>query len=119
MDDFLLFKNYFEKFLPVEDDELIEIASVFEPLEVQSAEVFLPEGTVDRYIYLLWEGIVRLFYSTENKDISLMFFRKTGIFSSFISFSREVPSPVSLQAITNVLLLRARKNALEDLYQKN
>lgn len=50
MDDFLLFKNYFEKFLPVEDDELIEIASVFEPLEVQSAEVFLPEGTVDRYI---------------------------------------------------------------------
>ena len=48
-----------------------------------------------------------------------MFFRKTGIFSSFISFSREVPSPVSLQAITNVLLLRARKDALEDLYQKN
>lgn len=121
MEDIEYFNLFFSEFENLTAEELQQTFSICEFVEYRKNEIILAEGEIDRYVYFLKEGMVRQFYTNpENlKDYSVMFFWRTGIVSSYISYTREIPSPISLQALVPTQIYRAKKTDLENLYAKN
>ena len=87
------YKSFYEKVFPISDDEFLQTMAITEFLELGKNKILVEEDKVDKYIYFLVEGIVRLYYIDEEttKETNVMFFHRTGIFTSYISYVREKP----------------------------
>jgi CRP/FNR family transcriptional regulator, anaerobic regulatory protein len=61
------------------------------------------EGQVERYIYFICEGIVRVFFTDKDKEISLDFAFEGTFTTSYASFLQQQPSVIYIEALTEKL----------------
>lgn len=115
------YKSFYEKVFPISDDEFLQTMAITEFLELGKNKILVEEDKVDKYIYFLVEGIVRLYYIDEEttKETNVMFFHRTGIFTSYISYVREKPYRLRMETLTKTTLFRAPKSKVEALAASN
>lgn len=66
---------------------------------VAKGEIILPEGEVERNIYFIESGAVRVFLLTELEELTIRFGYKGSIINSLASFISEKPSEFYMEAI--------------------
>ena len=82
---------------------------------VKKKEYLLRKNQREDYLYFIISGCIALIVESENKSSVLGFGYDSSIITSFISFSTQNPSELSLVAISDTELLKISKRELNQL----
>lgn len=82
---------------------------------VKKKEVVLEEGEVANCLYWVESGILRLWHNADGNDITLQFFHKNQMVSSFESFYLNKPSQFTLEAIEDSEVIGISRSDFEQL----
>jgi CRP-like cAMP-binding protein len=109
--------DYFEKHLPLNEDEKSIVEDVFKERRVKRRQFILQEGDVCVHNTFVVEGCFRTYYSDPNgKEHNLQFAIEnwwTGDIQSF--FSKE-PSKLYIEAMENSVILQIKREDQFKLY---
>lgn len=110
-------KEIIRRTIAVEENDLEFALSLFEPVFLKKEEFFLKSGSVCNEVAFIKEGgILREFYTNEaGEEVTHCFFLENEFMSSVSSFTKQIPSNVSIQAISDTQLLVISKSNLEML----
>jgi CRP-like cAMP-binding protein len=111
-----MFKTFLKDHLFVSDEDWITIKDRLHVEVYDKNEVLTKLGEVEDRLYFLADGVVRLFYEGESKDITLNFAFPNTFISSYSSFLTKSPSEYILQTLTACEVKYLRRQDLEDLY---
>lgn len=102
--------NYFSKFLPLEDQEIVFLKSVFRERKVKRRQFILQEGDICRYNSFVVEGCFRMYMVDENgKEHNLQFAIENWWIGDLGSFHSEQPSQLNIEAIEKSVILQIKK----------
>ena len=102
--------NYFSNFLPLEQDEIAFLESVFRERKIRRRQFILQEGDVCRYNSFVVEGCFRMYMVDENgKEHNLQFAIENWWIGDIGSFHSEHPSKLNIEAIENSVILQIKK----------
>lgn len=85
--------------------------------ELEKNEIISNQGDVENYMYCIFEGVVRKFNHTKEKEYTLGFQFPVSFFTSYSSFIMRIPSMMSLQALSYVRLARISYQNMQTLYK--
>lgn len=112
-------KKYIDQLATIEPTAWKDLSGKFEPVVYQKDEKILSVGEVETCIYFLNRGLVRKFVPTgEEKSISIGFFFENSFFSDYNSFLTGSPSFYSIEALTEIEILKINRENLFNLYEK-
>lgn len=84
-----------------------------EKQQLKRGEYLLRSGQIDRYLYFVEQGSLRVYFPTENGEEYAVAFGYTGnIFNSVPSFLLEKPSEFAIQALKKSRILKISKQQL-------
>ena len=91
-----------------------------ETVSCRKDEYLTKAGEVEKYFYLVLEGVQRLYYLTPEGNEVVLGFTFTGNFSGVHdSFVQQTPAQCYLQALSDTKLLGIRRKDLEALYDRH
>jgi len=73
-------------------------------------------GSIEKKLYFLLDGAVRLYYELENKDVTLNIGFPNSFISSYTSYLTRTPSDFILEALTPCTYLEISYDDLNDIY---
>lgn len=88
-------------------------------LIIKRNEFIISEGQVEKHIYLILEGAVRVFYINGLEEHSIRFGYKDSVITSLASFMNGSPSELFIQAIRKTKLLSISKDNFNSLIQSD
>jgi CRP-like cAMP-binding protein len=102
--------TYFEKFLPLDEQEISFLKSVFKERKVRRRQFILQEGDVCKYNSFVVEGCFRMYMIDENgKEHNVQFAVENWWIGDIGSFHSEQPSQLYIEAIENSVILQIKK----------
>ncbi len=112
-------KNYFNKYVNINDAEIDLICSHLKEKTFQKKEFLLSEGAICRFNYFILKGVIRSYYvDDKRKEKITQFAMDNWWVTNMESFIRQTPSTQDLQAIEETTVLCLSKEALEILYNE-
>lgn len=110
-------RTYLENHFEISEGDWEYIQTKLKELKFVKNAIITEQGRVEDSIYFVEEGILRLFYEAENRDITLNLGFPNGFISSYSSFLKGAPSDFILQTLSPCTLLQVKKADLEEIYQ--
>ncbi|WP_342085136.1 Crp/Fnr family transcriptional regulator [Dyadobacter sp. OTU695] len=108
-----------ESLVSLSEEEWALLGGAFTERAVDSKTVITSEGEIEKEIYFIASGLVRLFYKTKDNDqITAFIFCENMFASSLESFIRQQPSTQNLETLENCTLLVLSKDKLDALYEQ-
>ncbi|QMW05079.1 Crp/Fnr family transcriptional regulator [Spirosoma foliorum] len=101
------------------DDDWLRFSSIVEAVTYKKNDFLIQAGQVEKYIYYLDEGMVRLFLNDNGRDISLDFIFTNDFVSAYSSFLTGQPTAFTVQALSDVQALRFSREKLLTLYDQS
>ena len=102
--------TYFEKFLPLEEEEISFLESVFKERKVRRRQFILQEGDVCKVNSFVVEGCLKMYMVDENgKEHNLQFAVENWWIGDIGSFHSEQPSKLYIEAIESSVILQIKK----------
>jgi CRP-like cAMP-binding protein len=102
--------DYFNKILPLNDEEKAFADEVFKERRVKRRQFILQEGDICNTNTFIVEGCFRMFMVDENgKEHNLQFAIENWWIGDIGSFHSEKPSKLYIEAIENSVVLQVRK----------
>jgi CRP-like cAMP-binding protein len=80
-------------------------------------EAITKDQQIEKHIYFIESGIVRLFFERQDRDITFNFGFPHHFISAFSSFISQQPSKFCLQALTDVKAIALSKDRLDFIYK--
>jgi CRP-like cAMP-binding protein len=102
----------------IDDQQLGDLAARLTYREYAKGDLLIREGQVEAYLYFVIEGMARTFFMHGEKEISLEFFFPGDFTSSYVSFLKEMPSELNIEAFTPLQILRIHRDELYEVYQR-
>lgn len=87
--------------------------------QLSRGEFLIREGEVERNLYLVESGALRVFYLTEFEEMTIRFGYKGSMITSLSSFIRETPSEFYIDAIRKTSVKVISKDKLMALVNEN
>lgn len=112
-------RQRFDTLTPQTEEDWHRFTAIVEPVVYQKNDFLIQAGQVEQYIYYVVEGIVRLFLNDDGKDISLDFVFRNDFVSAYSSFLSGQPTAFTVQALTDVQVLRFSRTNLLSLYDQS
>lgn len=110
---FDVFKEQALRFVQFLPEEFEYYQQKVEYKEISKKGIILNEGEVENYIYFILEGVVRVFFQGDKREICVDFGFSNQLVCSFISFQTRRSSALTIQAITPVKYLRIHRDDVE------
>lgn len=110
---------YFNKFLPLSDEEFKDLTQFFEFREFDKKEQIVKLGEIDIYYNIILKGLVRKFVMVGKKDVTMQLSTEGQMIHSEISFNRQVPSEAIVETIEATILLSISYDNLQLIYKMN
>ncbi|WP_316803292.1 Crp/Fnr family transcriptional regulator [Pedobacter nototheniae] len=109
--------SYFEKYLPLNDDEIQALMSRITQRKIKRRQLLLQEGDVCKYFYYVQSGCFKM-YGVDDKGIehNLVFAAEDDWISDIGSLHKELPSKLFIEAIEPSVVLQISKGDLWYLY---
>lgn len=102
--------DYFNKFLPLTEEEKSYIGKTFIERSIKRRQYILQEGDVCKYNTFVVEGCFRMFAVDEKgKEHNLQFAIENWWIGDIGSFHSEQPSKLYIEALENSLILQIKK----------
>lgn len=111
--------DYFEKMIPLADEEGQLIASKFQPRLYRKRHFLLQEGDICDTFNFVVSGCLRLFKTDESGTTHIIqFATENWWISDMGSFYSGKPSEMNIEAIEDTAVLQIKHDAVMDLYQR-
>lgn len=110
--------QFINQFVEFEKEEIQEIQSRVEFLELSKGEIYINEGEIADTIAFTNKGYLRVYYNHDGEEITRDITPLNTFATALPSFVSQVPSFEIVSAITNCQLIIISKQNLEDLYNK-
>lgn len=112
-------KTFWKKIHPLTQEEETAFLAAWKMVTFKRKEIITSVGDIERYLYFVLEGIQHSYYIKDGKAHTMAFTYPpsfSGIPDSFIS---QQPSPISLECITDSIMLRIPYHQLQELLEKH
>lgn len=110
--------GFLSKFCDVTEKDKEVFRELLEFIELDKNTTFSYQGNTENYMYCLFEGLIRKFVATDDKEYTLGFHFPVSFFTSYTSFIMNSPSKFNMQTLTNVRLGRISKENMAVLYKE-
>ena len=105
---------------PLKEEEWEAFSKPWNPVAVQRKELITQGGQTEKYLYVVLEGIQRVYYSDEQgREATLVFTYAPSFGGVLDSFLLQQPSRYEYEALTGSLLLRASYTDIEQLMNEH
>ncbi len=112
------FNNYLKQF-PHYTPEVFEIVtSYLSKKEIKAGDYFLRQGKISKSIAFIEEGLLRLYYLNDGKEVTNCFCKENTITCSYSSLITQTESEIAIQTIEDSKLLILPYDSLQELYKK-
>lgn len=102
--------DYFEKFLPLNDEEKSVLKEYFKERRIKRKQFILQEGDICKHNTFVVEGCFRMYMIDEKgKEHNLQFAIENWWIGDIDSFHSEKPSRLYIEAIENAVILQCKK----------
>lgn len=98
-------KEQIEIFTKLSNESWLKVSDAFTLKDFKKGDLFAEEGKVCKYVGFNLQGIFREYFYHDGIDKTSDFVFENAFFSSYISFSQQVPSDVYIEALTDVTAL--------------
>ena len=110
--------DYFNKLLPLNNEEAAFIEEVFKPRNVKRRQFILQQGDISKLNTFVIEGCFRMYLVDENaKEYNLEFAIENWWTGDIQSFFSNEPSKVYIEAMENSVVLQIKKEDQFKLFQ--
>lgn len=116
MDPFI---QYLQAISPLRDSTQKDLAQVLKKIELPKNHILLKQGQVCHYLYFVEEGLLRLYYYRDGKDITDYFAPEQNIIGGIDSFFSKKPSEKIIETLEPCKLTAISYTDLEHLYQQH
>jgi CRP/FNR family transcriptional regulator, anaerobic regulatory protein len=119
MSSFKQFKEFLKNvsFLTESDCNLFE--PFLQTKQLESKDIFLREGQVCRELGFINNGIFRMYYLSEGKEINTHFSFENEFVVNYDSFIQETPSRYYIQALADAEIVTFNLQTLQNAYNKS
>lgn len=111
---YLLSKN-----IPLNDKDWNEFSSKHTRREFKKKDVILKVGEVENYLSVVEEGVARLFFEKDNKELTIRFVFNYQHLTAYDSFTQRTPSKCNVEALTDMVVWRVHYDDLQGLYRRH
>ena len=102
--------DYFNKFLPLDDEEMAFVEEVFKERRIKRRQFILQEGDISKFNTFVVEGCFRMYKVDENgKEHNLQFAIENWWIGDIQSFFTNEPSKLYIEAMENSIVLQIKK----------
>lgn len=102
--------DYFEKFLPLNEEEKSFVEEVFKERSIKRRQFILQEGDICVFNSFVVEGCFKMYMVDENgKEHNLQFAVENWWIGDIGSFHSEEPSKLYIEALENSIILQIKK----------
>lgn len=109
--------DYFEKHLPLDEEEKSVVKEVFKERRVKRRQFILQEGDICKYNTFVVEGCFKMYLIDSNvKEHNLQFAIENWWIGDIGSFHSAKPSRLNIEAIENSIILQIKKEDQWKLY---
>lgn len=109
-------RTYFTAYHDFSADDWQRIDAAFEPKTYRKGEFLLKAGQIDRYIWFIERGVLRIYEETKNGDEQTFYFMSSGQFVADIeSFNQRLPTDGNIQVVTDCQMLAISYNAFQEI----
>jgi CRP-like cAMP-binding protein len=102
--------DYFNKILPLDDEEKTFVEGVFKERRVKRRQFILQEGEICKHNSFVLEGCFKMYFVDDNgKEHNLQFAIENWWIGDISSFHSEEPSKLFIEAVENSIILQIKK----------
>ena len=99
---------------------LNSFAQISERKIISKGDYILKEGQIERNLYFVETGAIRVFYLSEFEEQTIRFGYQGSFINSLSSFIKEVPSEFYIEAIRKTTIkIISKENVLKLVYESN
>jgi len=114
-----LILSNFAMHIALSSDEREEVLTFFQQKMVAKRTFLLQPGKIDRYIYFVTRGCLRMFYTdNEGIDHNICFYPENWWACDIVSFFKEKPAVNTIQALEDSEVYYMSLSRLEELFLK-
>ena len=107
--------SFFETEYPLNKDGLRKLLSLFKLEIIKKGTLILNEGTEEKSLRFLNNGIVREFYATSKKETNINFFTEPQFITDLSSFNTDSKTKKYQEALSDIELLAIDKSSFRKL----
>ena len=89
---------------PLSPETHEKLTNILVRFELAKGDLFLREGEICKYYSMVAQGMIRLFYDKNGRDLTEHFSYEKGIFVSLESYFRQTPSYLMIEALEPTLI---------------
>lgn len=104
---------------PLNPETHEKLANILVRFELAKGDLFLREGEICKYYSMVAQGMIRLFYDKNGRDLTEHFSYEKGIFVSLESYFRQTPSYLMIEALEPTVIYSFPHDQLQDLMRTN
>jgi len=118
MTNFSEISKFFETEFPLNKDGLKELFSLFKTENHNKSTLVLEANSIEKQLRFLNNGIIREYYSTEDKDININFYTNPQFITDLLAFKNNSKTKKNQDCLTDVELLVVDKKKFIKLLDK-
>ncbi len=108
------------RFQVLPTDVMEELGTIWTPMEAGRKELLTAAGQVERHLYLVLDGVQRIYYEDEkDREATILFTYKPSFSGVLDSFLMQLPSKYNFETLTPSSFLRTSFNEFNGLMQKH
>ncbi|MCC6582635.1 MAG: Crp/Fnr family transcriptional regulator [Chitinophagales bacterium] len=112
-------KNYFLRLTPkIVIEELNELVEQFTVDKFSKKQMILKAGEHSDTVYFVYEGLVRIYYVKEDKEITNWFIKENMMFAATYSILTGEPNYSNYETLEDTYVLKVKYSVLESYYRK-
>lgn len=111
--------NSFNTIHPIDKMAWDDLSSLFQYIDLNKNEYLVRNGERTQFIYLLLEGVVRVFYNKEGNEYNKTFFISGGFPTALTALLSNAPSNLDFQALTPCKLIKFSYSKYRELFTKH
>ena len=112
-------KACLHEYYPVSDTTISALSDVSEEVNFPSKHIIIRSGEPCEYIYFITKGLVRSYYTFDEKENTLWFGAENDFVTSFYSLFGNGSSPETIQLLENSILLKIKISDFKSLLQSH
>ncbi len=110
--------NFFETQYPLNKHGLEELFSLFKVELYNKGSIILRADTTEKKLKFLNKGIVREYYTNQEKEINVNFYVKPQFISDLLSFNQTTTTKKNQEALTEIQVFSIERNSFFDLLER-
>ena len=108
--------SYINRIHPVSEDVMQAIGNFFEIIDIPKRQVLLKDGEICQHLYLVLEGVMRMYYIKDDEEVSSLFIEENHFFTTQSFYSRTLGYEY-IEAILPTTMARIHYTQLQTLYK--